>query len=212
MPRGFWKGLFKVLAFFAVIGGIAIAVLRVWFVDVVTVRHNGMAPTMVLGDRVLVWRDAELERNDIGLCRHPQDPARWVIGRVAVMPGGEIAAERGQLRLGRDRVTHDVRGQVQFTDGETGHTYPMAWGIEEFDDYEEHLFFDRSDRQLAIRAMTRMNGLYLLGDNRAHVGEDSRTFGPVQASGCRGQVFIRLTAAEGGLPAEIPHGMLDILD
>lgn len=211
MPRGFWTGLFKVLAFLAAVVGIALAVLRTWFVDVVTVAHNGMAPTMILGDRVLLWRDARIARNDIVLCRHPRDATRWVIGRVAVEPGGSIELQRGTLVLGGRRVSADVRGTVSFTDGETGRTQRMRWGIEEFSDYQEHLFFQPDDRQLYLTPMANVGGLYLLGDNRGHVGEDSRAFGVVQAQSCRGVVFMRLTAAEG-LPEELPHGPLDILD
>lgn len=211
MPRGFWTGLFKVLAFLAVIVGIAIAVLRTWFVDVVTVAHNGMAPTMILGDRVLVWRDAQISRNDIVLCRHPRDATRWVIGRVAVEPGGSIEVQRASLMLDGRRVSVDIRGSFPFTDAETGRTQRMRWGIEEFSDYQEHLFFQPEDRALHLRPMANVSGLYLLGDNRGHVGEDSRAFGVVQPESCRGVVFMRLTAAEG-LPDEIGHGPLDILD
>lgn len=211
MPRGFWTGLFKVLAFLGVVVGIAVAVLRTWFVDVVTVAHNGMAPTMILGDRVLVWRDARIERNDIVLCRHPRDATRWVIGRVAVEPGGSIEVQRGVLMLGGRRVSQDHRGAFAFTDSETGRAQRVSWGIEEFSDYQEHLFFQPVDRQLSLRPMANVSGLYLLGDNRGHAGEDSRAFGVVPADSCRGVVFMRLTAAEG-LPDEIRHGHLDILD
>ena len=211
MPRGFWTGLFKVLAFLAVVGGIAIAVLRTWFVDVVTVAHNGMAPTMILGDRVLVWRDARIERNDIVLCRHPRDATRWVLGRVTAEPGSSVDVQRGQLVIGGHRVSHDIRGIFPFTDTETQQTQRMVWGLEEFSDYEEHLFFQPEGRQLNLRAMANISGLYLLGDNRGHIGEDSRAFGVVQPASCRGVVFMRQTAAEG-LPQEITHGALDILD
>lgn len=211
MPRGFWKGLLKIVVALAIVLGIAIGVLKAFFVDVVTVAHNGMAPTMILGDRVLVWRDARLERNDIVLCRHPRDETRWVIGRIAAMPGDSIRQARGVLFLGRDRASRDIRGEVRFTDVETNHTYSMQWGIEQFSDYQEHLFFERADRGMSLRDQERVGGLYLLGDNRAHIGEDSRTFGVVQPSSCRGQVFMRLTAAEG-MPAGVPHGDLDILD
>lgn len=212
MPRGFWTGLFKVLAFLAVIVGIAIGVLRTWFVDVVTVAHNGMAPTMILGDRVLVWRDARIERNDIVLCRHPRDATRWVLGRVAAEAGGSIEVSRGMLTLGGRRVSNDIRGAFPFTDAETGHTQRMVWGIEEFSDYQEHMFFQPEGRQLNFRPMANVSGLYLLGDNRGHIGEDSRAFGVVEAASCRGVAFMRLTAAESGLPDEVPHGALDILD
>lgn len=213
MPRGFWKGTLKLVFAVAVVAGVAIAVLRAFFVDVVTVAHNGMAPTMLLGDRVLVWRDAHLDRNDIALCRNPQHPERWVLGRIAAMPGQSLHVERGQLWIGRTRTTRDLQGSGRFTDSETGRTYPVEWGIEDFADYEEHRFFDRTDREFVMRDQMNVGGLFLLSDNRAHIGEDSRTFGVVQPQTCRGTVFMRLAASErGGMPEGIPHGMLDLLD
>lgn len=209
--RGFWKGLFKVVLALAVVLGIVVAVLRAFFVDVVTVAHNGMAPTMLLGDRVLVWRGAHVDRNDIVLCRHASQPDRWVIGRVAALPGESLSVERGQLLVDRSRVARDIQGQGHFTDAETGRGYPVMWGIEEFSDYQEHRFFERTDRAFTMRDQANVGGVFLLGDNRAHIGEDSRTFGVVNPASCRGQVFMRLTAAEG-MPEGIPHANLDLLD
>lgn len=212
MPRGFWKGTFKVLFVVAVVVAVAVGILRAFFVDVVTVAHNGMAPTMLIGDRVLVWRDAHLDRNDIALCRHPQHPERWVMGRIAALPGQSLHVERGQLQLGGRRTARDVQGEGRFTDSETGRTYAVTWGMEEFADYEDHRYFDRSDRVFVMRDQMSIGGLFLLGDNRGHVGEDSRAFGVVQPHNCRGTVFMRLSAGESEMPEGIPHGHLDMLD
>jgi signal peptidase I len=212
MPRGFWTALLKIVLFLAVVVGITAAVLRTWFVDVVTVAHNGMAPTMIAGDRVLVWRDARLARNDVALCRHPSDASRWVLGRIAAEEGGGVSVDgRGQLFIDERRTQRDIRGNVRYTESESGQTWPMMWGIEQFGDYEEHYFFERTDRRPTTRPMARVQGLYLLGDNRGHVGEDSRAFGVVHRAQCRGRVFMRFGAAEG-LPPEIPHGHLDFID
>ena len=62
---GFLRGTFKLFLWLAVPAAIAAGILRVFFVDVVTVGHNGMAPTLLLGDQVLVWRDAQVNHGDI---------------------------------------------------------------------------------------------------------------------------------------------------
>lgn len=211
MPRGFWKATFKLLIVTAMIAGAVIGVLRAFFVDVVTVAHNGMVPTMMLGDRVLVWRGARIDRNDVVLCRHPQQPDRWVMARVAALRGQSVAAPRGVLHVDGGRISRDIQGEGRFTDTETGRSYPALWGIESFADYEEHRFLERSDREFTMRDQTNVGGLFLLGDNRAHVGEDSRSFGIVQEGTCRGTVFMRLTAADG-MPEGIPHEDFQLLD
>lgn len=208
--KDFWRGTLKLIAFVALalvsVGGI----LKLFFVDVVTVAHNGMAPTILIGDRVLVWRGATPERNDVMLCRHPREPGRWVISRVALEPGESLLASRGQLQINRHRLDRDVRGEVLFHDRETGRSVRMQWGIEEFVDRHDHLYFQPIEHAFTIRAQANVRGYYLLGDNRGHMGEDSRTFGIVEAQNCTGQVFMRLTAAEGA-PDGIPHGIFDRL-
>jgi signal peptidase I len=211
MPRGFWKGTFKLLFALAIVASAVIGVLRAFFVDVVTVAHNGMAPTMLLGDRVLVWRGTRIDRNDIALCRHPQHSDRWVMARVAATRGQSIAVERGGLLIDGDRVSRDIQGEGRFTDTETGRSFPASWGIENFANYEEHRYLERSDRDFTMRSQANVGGLFLLGDNRAHTGEDSRAFGVVQEGTCRGTVFMRLHAAEGA-PEGIPHEDFQLLD
>lgn len=211
MPRGFWKATFKLLFAIAIIASAVIGVLRAFFVDVVTVAHNGMAPTMMFGDRVLVWRGAKIDRNDIALCRHPQFSDRWVMARVAATRGQSIAVTRGILEIDGRRISRDIQGEGRFTDTETGRTFPASWGIENFADYQEHRYLERSDREFTMRGQTNLGGLFLLSDNRAHQGEDSRAFGVVQEGTCRGTVFMRFRAAEG-MPEGIPHRDFQLLD
>jgi signal peptidase I len=208
-----WRQLLKLVLIVGGILAIAAAVLRAFFIDVVTVTHSAMAPTIFPGDQVLVWRGAQLDRNDIALCQHPQDAGRWVIGRVAATEGQSIGlSQRGQLLVNGRPPSRDIRGaEVRWHDPDTGRQYRMRWGIEEFSDYEEHLFFERVDGRFIMRNYANIRGLFLLSDNRAYVGEDSRAFGPVARNTCRGQVFMRLTAAPTA-PEGVPHGFLDLLD
>jgi signal peptidase I len=208
--RGAWRAIGKFLVFTIIVGGIAFGILKLWYVDIVEVGHNGMAPTMIIGDRVLVWRNARLERNDIALCRHPTEEGRYVIGRVLLETGESLAIDRGMMRRNSFRIGRDIRGEVDFVDGETGRSARYTWGVEEIADTQTHLFFEHADRAPVIRDQSQVRGLFLLGDNRAHVGEDSRAFGVVQPVSCVGQVFLRAGAGEG-LPDEIPHRPLDIL-
>ena len=204
----------RFLGFVVLLLGIAALVLKVFFVDVVTVGHDGMVPTMLIGDRVLVWRGASLERNDIAVCRHPLEASRWVMGRVAAADGSAIElSPRGQLLIDGRAVGRDIRGdELLWRDPETDRSLRVRWGIEEFSDYEEHYFLERTDRLFALHGVHATQGLYLLSDNRGHVGEDSRAFGAVPRANCIGQVFMRLWPSERAMPEGVPHGMLDILD
>src|SRR4051812_34835095 len=88
--RGALTAAFRLALVLAAIAG----VLKLFFVDVYTVPHNGMAPTIVAGDQVLVWRDANADLANIMLCEHPSKPNELVIGRALAFAGHTISADR----------------------------------------------------------------------------------------------------------------------
>jgi signal peptidase I len=190
------RGIVKFLFIVAVILGIAAAVLRIFFVDLVVVGHNGMAPTVVAGDQIGVWRSASPELGDITICQHPSQPDRFVMGRVIAYAGYKLEVKRGVLYINSQVPDKDYQDPVKFTDItiNNGHTDEMAYGIEKFSN-TEHEFFERKGAKFNMRTTTVQKGIYLLGDNRTYVGEDSRSFGEVDPTTCKGQVFIRLQPA-----------------
>ncbi len=208
--RDFVKGLLKFVAVVLVLAAIAGGVLYAFFVKDVEVGHNGMAPTMILGDRVLVWKTTEFGLGEIALCEHPQEPGRYVMGRVVGRPGHVITFERGQLRINGRTPDTDSSGMVEFDDAETGRRHRMALARENILDHT-HWTFVRHGSEPRMRRPHRVgSGLFLLSDNRTHLGEDSRQFGTVAPSTCVGRIFMRLTAVES--PARVGNAALDLLD
>lgn len=208
--RDFTKGALKFVGFVLVLALIAGGVLYGFFVNIVDVGHNAMAPTMILGDRVLVWRTQELALGDVALCRHPQQAGTYVMGRVVGRPGHLVSFERGHLLINGEAPDTDTRGVVEFEDRELGRRERMSYAIEDILDHDHAIFW----RERGTPRMTRPHrvgtGLFLLNDNRTYPTEDSRTFGEVDPSACVGKVFMRLTAAPS--PAEIGNGALDIIE
>lgn len=207
--RNFLKGVGKFLGgvalFLLIVGGI----LYAFFVRVVDVGHNAMAPTTVLGDQVLVWRNADLELGDIALCPHPNETGRYVMGRIVGLPGHRVSMDRGMLYINGETPDRDLHPPITFVDLETGRQETMVWGRQKLLDHD-HLFFYRQRQTPHMRERRVTGGVYLLSDNWTYQGEDSRTFGEVSRLSCIGQVFMRLTAGES--PEEIGNGPLDILE
>jgi signal peptidase I len=200
----------KFLAFVAVVLCIIGAVLKTWFVAIVEIGHNGMAPTLVAGDTVVLWRDASIEHGDIVLCHHPTDTTRWVLGRVVGRNGTQLSVVRGQLTVEGRVPPTDLREEVDFLDRGDGERVRMRFGVEHLGN-DEHFVFARTDRPMRMRPTGDYDGLYLLGDNRTYTGEDSRTFGPIAESTCVGQIFMRIWASPES-PAEVGNGDFDIID
>ncbi|GAB4112155.1 MAG: hypothetical protein OHK0013_48150 [Sandaracinaceae bacterium] len=200
------KLLLVVVAILLIIAG----VLRWLYVDVVTVSHDAMAPTIFGGDRVLVWRTTEFDHGDILLCRHPRREGAWVMGRAVGRPGMSIRIEREQLVINNQTVSRDFQGNFMFEDQHSHAQVEFTWGVEILGEVE-HLFMERPDRQVSMRPVEQVNGFFLMSDNRTYQGEDSRTFGPVPHTNCVGTVFMRWEPG-GRAPAAVPSGWLDILD
>lgn len=206
----FLKGLVVLLFWLAIPVGAVLIVLKIFFVDIVVVGHNGMAPTLIHGERVALWRNAAIEHGDVVLCRHPQQPTRFVIGRVIATDGMALTTFRGQLRINGNVLARDAQGQVDFFDSTSGYTLRMNWGIERLGN-NEHYYFQQVGRPMGLPSVPRVRGIYLLSDNATYSREDSRSFGPVSPGTCLGQIVLRLGRASR-VPVEIPHGMFDLIE
>jgi signal peptidase I len=200
------KFLAGVIVILAILG----AVLKTWYVDIVTVNHDGMAPTLFAGDTVVVWRDPVPEHGAIMLCRHPTDDTRFVIGRVIGRNGADISADRGRLRIEGSFPAIDWRGEVQVYDRAEHARVATQWGIEALGN-DDHLIFLRRGRTFRINPISDYDGVYLLDDNRSYTGEDSREFGPIPESRCIGHVFLRVGMSPD-TPPEIGNRSFQFLD
>jgi signal peptidase I len=200
---------FKFLGIVIIVIAAIVAVLKTWYVDVVVVGHDAMAPTLIAGDTVLVWRGSEAEHGAVMLCHHPTIDARYVIGRVVGRNGADLTVDRGRLRIEGSFPENQWSGTVQFRDPSGRFQQPMRWGHEQLGN-DFHLIFMREGGELRMRPIANYDGLYLLDDNRTYVGEDSREFGPVPESRCIGRVFMRVAMSEA-TPPEIENRRFQII-
>lgn len=209
--REIGKFVFKALGWILGIGLVIGAVLEVFFVDRVVVPHNAMAPTMLAGDTVLMWnRVGEPAMGDILVCEHPSRVGEYVVGRVVGKSGMVVRAVRGQLEVAGTIPDYDLEGvPIRFLDVQQGRTDEMIRGIEKLGN-TDHPFFRRRDAVFTMRSTEVQNGVFLLGDNRTLVGQDSRTFGTVDPAKCIGKVFMRWDPTDQP-GAELGHAMFDMI-
>jgi len=207
----FIKFIFKAAIWLAVIALVIAGILRVAFVDVAQVGHNAMAPTLIFGDQVLAWRGSTPELGDIAICEHPGRLGELVMGRVVATSGMLVEQERGTLIVEGTREAVDWEEQVRFLDAATDEDREYRTGIAKRGNTEHRLFVPVRGRADVRTHRVAEGRIYLLGDNRGHVGMDSRYFGDVDPSTCTGQVFMRLLAGDDG-GAGLGHRPLDILN
>ncbi len=209
--RAFWRFSFKVALWVGGIGLVVAGVLRLFFVDVVVMGHNGMAPTILSGEEVLMWRGAaEAEMGDIVICHHPTDAGRMVTGRVIAKGGMSVTVERGNLSVSGTSPSYDVGETVTFFDLDTNRNHQMQIELETLGN-TDHQVFDEVGFTFRLRETTvRPNSVYLMGDNRASRKHDSRSLGDVSLSRCLGTVFMRLKPVDDR-GADLGHSWLDML-
>ena len=189
------KFLLKAVIWIAVLALIVGGVLRFFFVDVAVVGHDGMAPTLVAGDYVAIWRKAAANIGDVMICQHPGDLEKHVMGRVASLAGYTVKTDiHGQLMIGDDTIMRDYRGTRRFFDIARNEFVTMKYGVARFG-YHEHEFFLEEGEDIRVNPISIRTGIFLLGDNLSSRGNDSRSFGEVDTQTCVGQVFMRLWPA-----------------
>jgi signal peptidase I len=205
--RGLLEGILKLASFAALLA----FVLKMFFVDVFVMPHNGMAPTLIYGDRILVWRRAKPDMGDIVLCDHPSKPEASVIGRAVAFAGHTISVDpRGQLMVDDDAATIEGEGDVRFFDSTREKSFNMKLATIDYRRKHRHEFFVEQDHTFDMPSRTVEKGMFLLGDNRMDSWDDSREFGEVDPATCHGEIFLRLAPAPDR-GDDIHHGYLDYL-
>ncbi|MDH5671527.1 MAG: signal peptidase I [Myxococcales bacterium] len=200
----FWMNLLAVLA-------IAVVVARMTVIDVVTIDNNSMAPTLVYGDEVLVWRGAAADRVDVMVCEHPSRDGQLVFGRVVGMPGEEVRLDdNGRLVLGELTVAATGAGTLRFYDVTRKKQFHMRRVEADFGARRTSVYVIEKDQTFRLRPYTTNTGLYLLGDNRSEIHFDSRAFGQVQPEKCIGQIFARWKPAPP-TGDDVDNGYLDLI-
>ncbi len=205
------KPIFKFLLWVAAVFAIIAAILKATVINLALVGHNAMAPTLLTGEQVLIWTRHDAERGDIVICENPADPSMMVVGRVVAEEGSVVSSARGQLVLNGNNVDRNVQGRTRFFDVDSETTSEYEIGVRHIG-INDYPYMDRTNYTLRMRPVTVGPAeVFLLSDNLAYLGQDSRTFGPVATETCVGQIFLRWKPVDDG-GAGFDHGYLDLLD
>jgi signal peptidase I len=205
----------KFLVNLAAVVVIAGVLARLFVVELVDVRDNGMAPTLIYGDRVLVWKHASVDMANVVVCEHPARSGELVIGRAVGFAGHTVHANdfSGVLMVDNDQTVTEDNGTARFYDVPRKRMYEMVLGQVSYLHQHDHEFFIERGEKFSMRPYSVEKGAYLLGDNRSESQYDSRAFGEVDPAHCLGQVFLRWQAApasEGD--DDLHHHRFDIIE
>ena len=183
--------------------------LKVFLFDMADMGHNGMAPTLLQGERVLINKRATPDLGSIAVCKHPTELG-WVVARVAATEGMTIDSFGTELQIDGKPVDFNSAGSGSFYNVDTDRTVEVTWGDEYFGTSKHQVFMGQNPRHHVKKTEVGPGELYLLGDYRGYMGQDSRAYGVVDAATCRGTIVLRLTPAEG-LEPSMAHGYFELI-
>lgn len=178
-------------------------VLKVLLFDMAEVGHNGMAPTLLRGERVLINKRAAPDLGSIAVCQHPTEDG-WVIGRVAAIEGMSIDSFGKELRIDGNPVVFNREGATSFYNADNERTASLTWGSEHFGTGSHLIFMREDDRHRVQETEVPSGQVYLLNDYRSYTVQDSRVYGAVDASTCRGTIVFRVIPTDG-LERDLAH-------
>jgi signal peptidase I len=208
------EGLVRVLVWISVIFAAACALLYFTVFDVFTVPTDdpamlaSTAPNVAGGDQLLTLRHGEVHVGNLVRCTDPQEPRRFVIGRLEGIGGEtlEITNERVALD-GRSLTIARGCGRTEtVTKGGTNEQLTFVCSVEDLSSEHEVLFYPDSSEGTTAKTKISSGKGFLVSDNRYwHL--DSRDYGEVPLESCQHIVF-RLWSAAGWFDA---HHRLNLL-
>ncbi len=209
---GVVRGLFSLVLWAVGLALVAGAVLKLFFVDVIVLGHDAMAPTVAIGEQAFLWRGAEPELGDIVVCQHPRIPTDLVVGRVLGRPGHVVATDAaGNLLVSGVPVETNVLDTMTYSVTTSGRTAPVKRVVEGAAGKRYETFYPE-DLDLEVeRTEVEPGRLYIVADNRAYRGYDSRTFGTVDAAACRGSLFMLFRPTQETVTA-FGHGWFRMME
>jgi signal peptidase I len=159
-----------------------------------------VAPTLQGGDAVLYMRHNKPAFGDLVRCVDPDDPTRFVVGRVAGLHGDTVETNGRELTVNGTRYTGEMacaEAKLTIPHPTTGSTVDL-WCDQV--SMGGHPHFRGSNGNVGLASPTKNvvgdGMLFLVSDDRTY-HDDSRDFGTVQAASCTGRIIFRVVGKGG---------------
>lgn len=190
------RGILIVVGVLAVIGGILRAtVIEPWTVPDDPILGLSVAPTLAAGDVVLLWNAGQRGFGELVRCPDPEDPQRWVVGRIVGLAGDTVeVSPQGVATVNGTRYNVSDACQNSKTEirDDKGNTYELTCSrVEMAGGWHFRGMVPGESPDPPVEHEVGPGRVYLLSDNRT-LHDDSRDFGAVDAASCKDLVAFRL--------------------
>lgn len=190
-----------------VVGGVG-GLLRAFVVKLWTVPTDdpmlaaSIAPSLAPGDVVLLFHAKRPGFGELVRCVDPQEPRRFVIGRIAAEGGDTLEIRGGNLVINGTNasIEHGCDEKtVTVNDPNTGSPVEMPCSVEELGSVAHKRAFKPLEGMSEPEPLKRtiQNGfVFLVSDNRSQP-DDSRMYGAVPIDSCDSRIIFRIWGSKG---------------
>ncbi len=197
--------LFRFLMWVAVIAGAICGIVYYAYADVWVVPVDdprllvSIEPTLRGGDILLAARHGLPGVGDLARCTDPDEPRRWVIGRVIGLGGGDVELHGQSFSTpGSHPTGASACGIRRLVNPATGDEVELGCRNEEFAGHEYQSLSHARDgggSESTRNLKVPLGKTFLLSDDR-YLHLDSRDYGSLAETSCQHLVF-RLWGAAG---------------
>lgn len=194
----------RILLWSTLVIGVIVGALRLFLVKVWVIPSDdkllaaSIAPSLAPGDVVLVLTAGQPGFSELVRCADPDEPRRWVIGRIAGEPGDKVVIEGNNVVINEKRATLEHAcspRMVTIEDPNTNAPVEIMCDMETLGG-ATHKRGSRIGDMPQLERQVPQGFVWLLSDNRAYP-DDSRLYGAVKPETCDARIFFRLWSAKG---------------
>jgi signal peptidase I len=198
------RGWLNFVAWVAGIGGVVLAVLYYFVLDVWTVPVDdpllaaSIAPTLEAGDVVVITRRSTVERGHLLRCADPQAPGRFIVARAIGRYGDNVAISGETVSIDGRRTPSPHRcdpPQSTVFDPRKNADVELTCAVEDYAGRDFSVLRDGAYPEPGSKTDVGLGKWFLVSDDR-HIHLDSRDYGQVEPSTCQ-HILFRLVGPAG---------------
>jgi signal peptidase I len=158
-----------------------------------------IAPSLFPGDVVLLLTAGQPGFSDLVRCTDPDEPRRYVIGRIAGEAGDNVVIEGTNVKVNEKRaaIEHACSPHsINIEDPTTGSPVEIRCDMETLGGTTHKRGIRPSDTAPRIERAVPSGFVWLLSDNRAYP-DDSRLYGAVRPDTCDARIIFRFWSTKG---------------
>jgi signal peptidase I len=182
-------------------GALRLLLVRTWVVPSDDpIMSASIAPSLSPGDVVVLLHAGRPSFGDLVRCTDPDEPRRWVIGRIVGEAGDTVHVDAMTLHVNNKKAVKATvcsTRTVTVRDPTTNSPVEIQCDVEEIGGSAHKRGIRTGEWSVPTVEKTVPQGfIWLVSDNRAYPN-DSRHYGAVKPETCDSRVIFRLWGAKG---------------